>query len=241
MKEKLIGGMAIPRGVLFITEERMAAGYYDDAGQLRLYTQPVSMGRLRSAGPLGELILLLFETWRAVWRMEPDRGARNALLTGVVIGLILGFWVRGMGIPPLLLLSISLSFLLLMALTYQPFRQFIGQIRRHHTAEHMVAHALEQTNRRPTLEEARQQPMLHPSCGSNLVMFLLPGFFLPYWAALFLILPALGLFAWANRHPEHPLAQALLSFAYLGQRLVLAPPEDRDLQAALKALEGLEG
>jgi len=29
MKEKLIGGMALPRGVLFMTEERLAAGYYD--------------------------------------------------------------------------------------------------------------------------------------------------------------------------------------------------------------------
>lgn len=108
----------------------------------------------------------------------------------------------------------------------------------------MVVHALEKTDRRPTLEEVRSQPMLHPSCGSNLVMLslplMLPGLFLPHWLSLLLLLPALGLFVWMNHHSEHPLARALLSFAYLGQRLTLAPPEERELQAALKALEGLE-
>lgn len=95
----------------------------------------------------------------------------------------------------------------------------------------------------PTLAEVRPQPMLHPGCGTNLVMLLLPlilpGFFLSYWLSLLLILPVLSLFFWMKLHPEHPLARRMLALGYAGQRLTLAPPQDRELQAALKALEGL--
>jgi len=140
--------------------------------------------------------------------------------------------------------------LALIYLLYPPFRRTIQQIRRYHAAEHMAVHALMkmETDGLPTLAEVRPQPMLHPSCGSNLAMLLLPvallGFFLPYWLSLLPILlfpPFLHLFGWMNHHPEHPLARRLLALGYAGQRFTLATPQDRELQAALKALEGLAG
>lgn len=81
----------------------------------------------------------------------------------------------------------------------------------------------------PTLAEVRPQPMLHPGCGTNLVMLslplMLPGFFLPYWLSLLLILPVLSLFVWMKLHPEHPLARRMLALGYAGQRLTLALPK----------------
>ncbi|MER3481706.1 MAG: hypothetical protein C4327_14900, partial [Meiothermus sp.] len=106
-----------------------------------------------------------------------------------------------------------LALLVLTCLLYPPFRQAVQQIRRYHAAEHMATHALTKTKTDglPTLAEVRPQPMLHPSCGSNLAMLLLPvtllGYFLPYWLFLPLIPPFLHLFGWMNHHPEHPLAR----------------------------------
>ena len=233
MKERLIGGMALPRGVLFMTEERLAAGYYDKEGQLRLHTQPVSLHCFRWAGLLGRAILLPLEAWRLGHDRggcRPDRGqgAPGGGHNWIPHGALATEWTDpSMG--ALLHLPGPAGAALL---PLPPFRRVIQQVRRYHAAEHMAVHALMKTDGLPTLAEVRPQPMLHPGCGTNLVMLSLPlmllGFFLPYWLSLLLLLPALNLFVWMNHHPEHPLARRLLALGYAGQRLNPGPsPQDR--------------
>ncbi|GIW32737.1 DUF1385 domain-containing protein [Meiothermus sp.] len=248
---ELIGGMALPHGVVLLSRKQVALGYYDQSGSLQLYTREL---KGPTKGFLG-LWTLLFESYRALYKTYPAqdemRYALAGALAGTVIGLPLGAYIRaGTSLPlwQMSLLGTALLALMWLGLYYfyPPFRQALGRMARYHGAEHKTIWAFERGE--VSREGIRRQPLLHPACGSNLaalwLLLYLPLspllLFLPWWLHPLTLLPVLPLFRWMNRNPEHPLSRRLLALAYRFQRYSLAEPGEAELQAAWLALRGLQ-
>ncbi|RIH82629.1 hypothetical protein Mterra_02589 [Calidithermus terrae] len=244
---RLIGGMALPQGVLLMSEERVALGYHDAQGRLQLYTRDLNPHWARRAGPAGTLGLLLLESLRAWWRTQQGQGEVRVILAGALAGAPLGLLLRAQALLPawqLSLLSLALLALVIGSLyrLYAPFRQALWHSRRYHGAEHMAVYALE-AGQAMSLEGLRRQPILHPFCGTNLAALWLMAFplvlLLPVWLQPLIVLPLLPVFGWMARNKDRPLAGKLVAIGYWGQRYTVAHPEERHLEAALKAVEGL--
>jgi len=242
--KELLGGMALPHGVVLLSRQRLALGYHDEKGALRLYTRELK-------GPTGgfmSLWTLLAESLRALWKTYPESGARY-VLAGALLGTPIGLFLRW-AMPPSLpswqmfLLGSALLALLGLGLYYfyPPFRQGLGRMARYHGAEHKTIWALERGQ--VSREGVQRQPLLHPACGSNLVALWLLAYplllHLPWWLQLLMLLAVLPLFRWMNRNPEHPLSRRLLALGYRFQRHTLAEPGEAELEAAWLALRGLE-
>jgi uncharacterized protein YqhQ len=242
----LIGGMALPQGVMFVSKHRVSVAYHDAQG-LQHYTREVHPRWLR-AGPLGSMGLLLLEGGRAVGRIYRGNQELKAILLGMLVGLPIGLmWRDILAIPEWQRLLFTVVFLGGMFWAFHrfhpPFRQGVLNLGRYHGAEHMVAHTVEK-GLPLTVEQARQQPPLHRFCGTNLAVLTLPlipiSVLLPFWAYMLLLLPLLPLFSWTARNADqNPLASRLLQFGLWGQRYTVAQPEERHLEAALRAMQGL--
>lgn len=250
---KLMGGMALPHGVVLMSTERVALGYYDKEGTLRLYTRELN----NPSGGLKGLWTFFLESARALWKTYPHQGEFRSVVAGVLAGVLtgipIGLFLSRASLLPLWqvgLLSTSLVVLMFLALYrfYPPFRQGLRRMARYHGAEHKMIWALEKGE--VSREGVRQQPLLHPACGSNLFALYLPFCLLSFplsllapgfgWLQL-LILPLLfPVFGWMRRHPQHPLARRLLALGYRFQRHTLAEPGEAELEAAWRALQGLE-
>jgi len=241
--KELIGGMALPHGVALLSRRRLALGYHDEKGALRLYTREL---KGPTEGLLG-LWTLLSESLRALWKTYPETGARYVLagaLLGTPIGLFLR-WAMPPSLPSWQMVLLGITLLALMGLglyRYPPFRQELGRMARYHGAEHKTIWALERGQ--VSREGVQRQPLLHPACGSNLVALWLLAYplllHLPWWLQLLMLLAVLPLFRWMNRNPEHPLSRRLLALGYRFQRHTLAEPGEAELEAAWLALRGLE-
>ena len=246
--KELIGGMALPHGVVLLSRKRLALGYHDEKGALRLYTREIK-------GPTGGLLslwTLLAESLRALWKTYPEQTGARYVLAGALLGYVLGLflhWAMPLSLPPwqMFLLGTALAVLMGLGLYrfYPPFRQGLGRMARYHGAEHKTIWALERGQ--VSREGVRRQPLLHPACGSNLaalwLLFYLPALLLlhlPWWLQPLMLLPLLPLFGWMNRNPEHPLSRRLLALGYSFQRHTLAEPGEAELEAAWLALQGLE-
>ena len=243
--KELLGGMALPHGVALLSRRRLALGYHDEKGALRLYTRELK-------GPTGGLLglwTLISESLRALWKTYPESGARYVLagaLLGTPIGLVLR-WAMPLPLPPWQQGLLGSALLALMGLglyRYPPFRQGLRRMARYHGAEHKTIWALERGQ--VSREGVRRQPLLHPACGSNLaalyLLVWLPAFLLhlPWWLQPLILLIVLPLFRWMSRNPEHPLSRRLLALGYRFQRHTLAEPGEAELEAAWLALRGLE-
>jgi len=246
--KELIGGMALPHGVVLMSRKRLALGYYDEKGALRLYTRELK-------GPTGGLLslwTLLSESLRALWKTYPEQSGARFFLAGALLGTLIGLFLRwAMPLPSWQMGLLGTALLALMGLGlyrfYPPFRQGLGRMARYHGAEHKTIWALEQGQ--VSREGVRRQPTLHPACGSNLfalylLLVWLPAFplllHLPWWLHPLTLLPVLPLFRWMNRNPEHLLSRRLLALGYRFQRHTLAEPGEAELEAAWLALQGLE-
>lgn len=245
--KELIGGMALPHGVVLLSRKRVALGYYDEKGALQLYTRELQ-------GPTGgflSLWTLLFESLRALWKTYPEQTGGRYVLAGALLGTLLELFLRGaMPLPLWQMGLLGSALLVLMGLGlyrfYPPFRQGLGRMARYHGAEHQTIWALERGE--ASREGIRRQPLLHPACGSNLAALWLPFYLLfyplllslPWWLHPLTLLPVLPLFRWMSRNPEHPLSRRLLALAYHFQRRTLAEPGEAELEAAWRALQGLE-
>jgi uncharacterized protein YqhQ len=243
----LIGGMALPQGVMFVSKHRVSVAYHDAQG-LQHYTREIHPRWLR-AGPLGSMGLLLLEGGRAIGHIYRDSSDFKGMVVASLIGAPLGLLARAIITAPewqrLLFALVALGGMFWAFYRFHlPFRQGVLNLGRYHGAEHMVAHTVEK-GLPLTLEQARQQPRLHRSCGTNLAVLTLPlipiSVLLPFWAYMLLLLPLLPLFSWTARNADqNPLASRLLQFGYWGQRYTVAQPEERHLEAALRAMEGLQ-
>jgi len=245
--KELIGGMALPHGVALLSRRRLALGYHDEKGALRLYTRELK-------GPTGGLLglwTLLSESLRALWKTYPEQSGARYVLAGALLGYVLGLflrWAMPLSLPSwqMFLLGTALAVLMGLGLYrfYPPFRQGLGRMARYHGAEHKTIWALERGQ--VSREGVRRQPLLHPACGSNLaalyLLVWLPTFplRLPWWLQPLTLLIVLPLFRWMNRNPEHPLSRGLLALGYRFQRHTLAEPGEAELEAAWLALQGLE-
>jgi hypothetical protein len=245
--KELIGGMALPHGVVLLSRKRLALGYYDEKGALKLYTREIK-------GPTGgfmSLWTLLSESLRALWKTYPEQTGARYVLAGALLGTPIGLFLRwAMPLPSWQMGLLGTALLALMGLGlyrfYPPFRQGLGRMARYHGAEHKTIWALERGE--VSREGVRRQPLLHPACGSNLAALWLPFYLLayplllhlPWWLHPLTLLPVLPLFGWMNRNPEHPLSRRLLALGYRFQRHTLAEPGEAELEAAWLALQGLE-
>ena len=230
--KELIGGMALPHGVALLSRRRLALGYHDEKGALKLYTREIK-------GPTGGLLslwTLLVESLRALWKTYPEQSGARYVLVGALLGTPIGLflhWSMPLPLPSWQMVLLGSALLALMGLglyRYPPFRQGLGRMARYHGAEHKTIWALEQGQ--VSREGVRRQPLLHPACGSNLValylLVWLPAFslllHLPWWLQPLALLPVLLLFRWMNRNPEGPLSRRLLALGYRFQRHTLAEP-----------------
>jgi len=245
--KELLGGMALPHGVALLSRRRLALGYHDEKGALKLYTRELK-------GPTGGLLglwTLISESLRALWKTYPEQSGARYVLAGALLGTPIGLvlrWAMPLPLPPWqqgLLGTALLALLGLGLYRYPPFRQGLGRMARYHGAEHKTIWALERGQ--VSREGVRRQPLLHPACGSNLaalyLLVWLPAFLLlhlPWWLQLLMLLPVLSLFGWMSRNPEHPLSRGLLALGYRFQRHTLAEPGEAELEAAWLALRGLE-
>lgn len=251
---QLIGGMALPHGVLLLSRKRVALGYYDTEGALRLYTRELKS----PTGGVKSLWTLLSESLRALWRTSldqnsPDQNGLLSMVAGGLAGIPLGLLLRwGASLPSGQWSLLSSALLVLMFLAayglYPPFRRGLARMARYHGAEHKTVWALERGKASP--EGVRRQPLLHPACGSNLAALYLMVWFLIlplllffpwlWWLQFLVLLPLLPVFGWMGRHPEHPLSRGLLALGYRLQRHTLAEPGEAELEAAWRAVQGLE-
>ena len=245
--KELIGGMALPHGVALLSRRRLALGYHDEKGALRLYTRELK-------GPTGGLLglwTLLSESLRALWKTYPEQSGARYVLAGALLGTLIGLvlrWAMPPSLPSWQMFLLGSALLALLGLglyRYPPFRQGLGRMARYHGAEHKTIWALERGQ--VSREGVRRQPLLHPACGSNLaalyLLVWLPAFLLlhlPWWLHPLMLLPVLPLFRWMNRNTEHPLSRRLLALGYRFQRHTLAEPGEAELEAAWLALRGLE-
>jgi uncharacterized protein YqhQ len=245
--KELLGGMALPHGVVLLSRKRLALGYYDEKGALRLYTRELK-------GPTEGLLslwTLLSESLRALWKTYPEQTGARYVLAGALLGTPIGLflhWAMPPSLPSWQMFILGSALLALMGLGlyrfYPPFRQGLGRMARYHGAEHKTIWALEQGD--VSREGVRRQPTLHPACGSNLfalyLLVWLPAFLLqpPWWLQPLTLLPVLLLFRWMNRNPEGPLSRRLLALGYSFQCYTLAEPGEAELEAAWLALQGLE-
>jgi len=243
--KELLGGMALPHGVALLSRQRLALGYYDEKGALKLYTREIK-------GPTGGLLglwTLLAESLRALWKTYPEQSGARYVLAGALLGTPIGLFLHW-SVPPSLpswqMVLLGSALLALMGLGlyrfYPPFRQGLGRMARYHGAEHKTIWALERGQ--VSREGVRRQPTLHPACGSNLAALYLLAYplllHLPWWLHPLTLLPVLLLFRWMNRNPEGPLSRRLLALGYRFQRHTLAEPGEAELEAAWLALRGLE-
>ncbi|ADD28024.1 DUF1385 domain-containing protein [Meiothermus ruber] len=247
----LIGGMALPTGVVLVSEERTAVGYHEN-GKLRLHTRTIEAG---NRGRVRRLALLLLEGLRGlshVYSGTPDsRQDFIYTMITIVVGAITGTAIRALGLATLqvaLLANLLLVVGCVLAYYYyEPFRRFVLEFRRYHGAEHKVVQVL--LAGRP-LEDAKDPsvPITTVHCGTNLFALVLPFgvlfFFTPIWLAILLglVLPfaLLPLWGWMLDHPQHPVARAFLGLGLWFQRFTVAEPEERYLEAAILAARALK-
>ncbi len=248
---ELIGGMALPTGVVLVSKERTAVGYHEN-GELRLHTRAIEAG---NKGKVRRLALLLLEGLRGlshVYSGTPDsRQDFVYTMITIVVGAIAGTTIRALGLATLqvaLLANLLLVVGCVLAYHYyEPFRRFVLEFRRYHGAEHKVVQVL--LAGRP-LEEAKDPsvPISTVHCGTNLFALVLPFaavfLFTPFWLTLVLglVLPfaLLPLWGWMLDHPQHPVARAFLGLGLWFQRFTVAEPQERHLEAAILAARALK-
>lgn len=245
---KLIGGMALPTGVVLVSEERTAVGYHEN-GELRLHTRAIRAG---NKGQARQLALLLLEGLRGLgWVYKTKRTEFASVVAGAVVGAILGTAVQVLDLarwPVMVLFNVlwvggfSMAYYF-----YPPFRRFMLEFRRYHGAEHKVIQVL-LAGRPPEDAKDPSVPITTVNCGTNLFALVLPFsalfFFVPIWptillgpALLFALLPLWG---WMLDHPQHPVARVFLGLGLWFQRFTVAEPEERHLEAAILASRALK-
>lgn len=248
---ELIGGMALPTGVVLVSEERTAVGYHEN-GELRLHTRAIEAG---NKGNVRRLALLLLEGLRGLSHIYSGiLGSRQDFVytvIAIVVGAVIGTTIRALGLATLQVTLLANLLLIVGCVLayyyYQPFRRFVLEFRRYHGAEHKVILVL--LEGRP-LEDAKDPliPITTVNCGTNLFALVLPFsmvfFFTPLWLTILLslVLPfaLLPLWGWMLDHRQHLIARALLGLGLWFQRFTVAEPEERHLEAAILAARALK-
>ncbi len=148
--------------------------------------------------------------------------------------------------------ALRIGIFLLYVFSLSLFKTF-RRIFEYHGAEHMAVFTYEK--RLPlTVENARTQSRLHPRCGTS---FLLAVFvisiiiytFVPrnpvFWLnlaqriAVLPLIAAIGyeLLKWSAKHTDKLIVKMIVSPGLATQRITTKPPDDTQLEVALKALE----
>lgn len=248
--EGLIGGMALPNGMLFMSTHGVGVGYHDKEGRLHSISRPLNLALMRRVGVVGGLLWMFVE-----WSMmlfsrlvgAPNKEDQKIMLVGFAIGALVSmiailndpdFWK-----------PFYLSFLALAALAVlliPGLRYHLQEMRRYHGAEHQLLHAVG-LGETPSQESLARQTVFHPLCGTTAMMPLLPlafvGPFLPWWGHLLawpLVFLALFGAAIASKEGDRRAwARLWMRVGEWGQSFTTAPTEARHREAAVAAWEAL--
>ena len=117
--KELLGGMALPHGVALLSRRRLALGYHDEKGALKLYTRELK-------GPTEGLLslwTLISESLRALWKTYPEQSGARYVLAGALLGTLIGLvmrWAMPLSLPSwqMFLLGNALAVLMGLGLYY---------------------------------------------------------------------------------------------------------------------------
>lgn len=248
--EGLVGGMALPSGVLFMSTHGVGVGFHDRKGQLHSLSYPLNPKTMRRVGLVGALPWMLLEWTMALISTlmgPPDKEGRRAMLAGAATGFLLSMILHfaNPGFGKVYYLG-GLALVVLAVLLIPALRRRLQEMRRYHGAEHQLVHVVG-LGGIPSEENLSRQPVFHPACGTTAMMPLLPlalvGPFLPWWGNLLsLPLVFLAIFgaAIATREGERRAwARVWLRAGEWGQGFTTAPTEARHREAAVAAWEAL--
>lgn len=250
----LIGGMALPNGVLFMSTHGVGVGYHDRKGQLHSLSRPLDPARMRRIGTVGALLWMLME-WGmmlfSLWTGVLGKEERKALLSGLVIGFLGGMALKftettETAFNNKMFFYGLLALVILVVLLVPGLRYRLQEVRRYHGAEHQLVHAVG-LGETPSQESLARQTVFHPLCGTSAVVPMLPllpiGLFLPwwghllYWPLFFLVL--FGASRAANKGDRRAWARLWMRAGEWGQGFTTAPTETRHREAAVAAWEAL--
>ncbi|MBO1438441.1 DUF1385 domain-containing protein [Meiothermus sp. CFH 77666] len=248
--EGLIGGMALPNGMLFMSTHGVGVGYHDKEGQLHSISRPLNPALMRRVGVVGGL-LWMFVEWSMMLLSRlvgvPNKEDRKIMLVGFATGALVSM-IAILNDPDFWKLF-YLSFLALAALAVlliPGLRYHLQEMRRYHGAEHQLLHAVG-LGETPSQESLARQTVFHPLCGTTAMMPLLPlafvGPFLPWWGHLLawpLVFLALFGAAIASKEGDRRAwARLWMRVGEWGQGFTTAPTEARHREAAVAAWEAL--
>ena len=174
---KIIGGMAKPNGVMFLSDTRFSATAKDIDGEYEIlqekHPDKPKWLDLLSKIPILRGLLLPVNIW---WQLKDDEkfkqfSKQDFLLSFAILSLIclpfvfLGhFYFVGLLKNIISLLPIIMIYILgIIGFSFQIENQ------KYHGAEHKVAKAFLKLKTIPSINEAKQFSRLHPSCGTGLV------------------------------------------------------------------------
>ncbi len=125
---------------------------------------------------------------------------------------------------------------------------------RYHGAEHMTIHAYE-AGKKLNASEARKYPTLHPRCGTSFLLFVLilsilvfsvvtSSSWLIKFASRIILLPVIAglsyeLLKLSAKKKDNPVFKAIISPGLMLQKITTARPNDKQIEVAIKALNGV--
>lgn len=128
----------------------------------------------------------------------------------------------------------------------------IQRVFQYHGAEHKVIHAYE-AGEELTVENAKRHSSLHPRCGTAFLLLVMVLTIFVYSTLqtpnlMFRVLSRLALLPliagmgyeilkWSSRHTKSPLVKLLITPGLWLQRLTTRPPDDSQVEVAIKAME----
>lgn len=128
----------------------------------------------------------------------------------------------------------------------------IQRVFQYHGAEHKVIHAYE-AGEELTVENAKRHSSLHPRCGTAFLLLVMVLTIFVYSTlqtpnlmfrvvsrlALLPLIAGMGyeILKWSSRHTRSPLVKLLITPGLWLQRLTTRPPDDSQVEVAIKAME----
>lgn len=165
--EGLVGGMALPYGVMFMSAHGVGVGYHDRKGQLHRISRPLNPAWMRRIGMAGAVLWMFIEWSITLFSMifaSTSEQDRRIVLAGMVTGFLISGILSLFGpdfenIGLAILILVVLAFLLIPSL-----RHHLQEIRRHHGAEHQLIHAVG-LGETPSQESLARQTVFHTRFG----------------------------------------------------------------------------
>jgi uncharacterized protein YqhQ len=246
-KEKIrLGGMALPNGVLVHGPHSWACAIRHEDGQIevvsarkRLQASRIQNPLLRGPARLAEALALLPQIKAKL------PGAKLPMESPRTLGSMLGAAVVVRGLRESGLRPVARELLATIAsIAPAVFALRSGELAAYHGAEHISIGTYEH-GKRATREHERcgghlVGPLLATSAVGNVLAGLAPERHrrqAQAAAQIGAVAVATELFGWMNRHPDHPLAQALAKPGHeLQHRFSTAEPSAEQLEVAEAAL-----